>query len=294
MIDLHSHSIFSDGTDTPEALALAADAAGLKALALTDHDTLAGLDRFMATQPRVTTLLVPGIELSCRFMGRSLHMLGLFLDVHNPVLREGVAAMRRMRLERNQAMVQRLQARGIAITMADLQAEAPTDLVSRTHFARVLVRQGAAGSPEDAFRRLIGDDGPCYVPFPELAPREAVRWIRASGGVAVVAHPGRGFARSFRWDEAMLDLKRHGVQGFEAYYPDYGPMEQAYFLALAEKLELVASGGSDYHGGHKPGLRLGVGRGGLQVPDAAFGALRAVQARNALRFDDAMVKLQGF
>jgi predicted metal-dependent phosphoesterase TrpH len=273
VIDLHSHSIFSDGTDTPEAMALAADAAGLTALALTDHDTLAGLDRFMAMQPRVATRLVPGAELSCRFMGRPLHMLGLFLRFKDPLLVERMASMHRLRLERNRTMVRRLRDRGVAITWEELAAEAPTDLISRTHFARVLVRNGAAGSPEDAFRRLIGDDSPCYVPFPELSPATAAVWIRAAGGVAVVAHPGRGFPRGFRWDQAMQDLKAQGVHGFEAYYPDYGPLEERYFLQLAETLDLVPSGGSDYHGGHKPGQRLGVGRGGLRVPDEVFGRL---------------------
>ncbi len=256
MIDLHTHSIFSDGTETPEATALAADAMGLKALALTDHDTLAGLDRFMAVQPQVATRLVPGVELSCRFMGRSLHLLGLFLDFRDPRL------------------VERLRARGVAITWEELAAEAPTELISRTHFARILVRKGAAGNPDDAFRRLIGDDAPCYVPFPELAPWEAASWIRGAGGVAVVAHPGRSFPRGFRWEAAMLELKRQGVQGFEAYYPEYGPLEERYFVQLARDLDLVASGGSDFHGGHKPGQKLGVGRGGLRVPDEAFERLR--------------------
>jgi predicted metal-dependent phosphoesterase TrpH len=274
VIDLHSHSRFSDGTDTPEAMALAADTAGIKALALTDHDTLAGLDTFMAMQPRVATLLVPGIELSCRFMGRQLHMLGLFLAFRDPLLAERIESMRIKRLERNQAMVARLQARGLAISWEDVAKEAPTDLISRTHFARVLVRNGAAGSPEDAFRRLIGDDSPCYVPFHELLPREAARWIREAGGVAVVAHPGRGFPRGFRWDQAMLELKEQGVQGFEAYYPDYGPLEESYFLALAAELDMVPCGGSDYHGGHKPSLKLGVGRGGLRVPDSVLERLQ--------------------
>jgi len=277
VIDLHTHSIFSDGTDTPEAMALAAQAGGLKALALTDHDTLAGLERFMAMQPEVATLLVPGIELSCRFMGRPLHMLGLFLDFRDPLLVERIESMRIQRLERNQTMVARLRARGVAITWEDVSREAPTDLISRTHFARVLVRNGAAGSPQDAFNRLIGDDSPCYVPFPDLLPQVAADWIRAAGGVAVVAHPGRGFPRGFRWDEAMLDLKQQGVQGFEAYYPDYGPLEERYFLALAETLELVPCGGSDYHGGNKPGRRLGVGDGGLQVPDGVLERLQRLQ-----------------
>jgi len=277
MIDLHSHSLFSDGTETPEALALAADAAGLRALALTDHDTLAGLARFTAMQATVRTLLVPGVELSCRFLNRPLHLLGLFLDFRDPRLVGRIQQQLALRLERNQAMVRRLQDRGIAITWEAVAAEAPTDLISRTHFARALVRAGAAGSPQDAFHRLVGDDCPCYVPFPELTPAEGVRWIREAGGLAVVAHPGRGVPRGFRWDQPMRVLKDLGVQGFEAYYPDYGPAEQRYFVDLARELDLVPTGGSDYHGGHKPGLALGVGSGGLRVPDSVLERLQALR-----------------
>jgi hypothetical protein len=283
MIDLHSHSLFSDGTDSPEALAQAGHEAGLAALALTDHDTLDGLEPFMAMQRWVATVLVPGIELSCRFMGHPLHMLGLFLAYRDPLLRERVESMRLKRLERNQTMVQRLRERGLPITWEEVAAEAPTDLISRTHFARVLVRNGAAGSPEDAFRRHIGDHSPCCVPFPELPPREAAAWIREAGGVAVVAHPGRGFPRGFRWDQAMADLKDMGVQGFEAYYPDYGPLEERYFLGLAQELDMIPCGGSDYHGGHKPGQELGVGTGGLHVPDGILERLQSLCALGGRR-----------
>ena len=271
MIDLHTHSLFSDGTDSPEDLAQAAADTGLAALALTDHDTLDGLERFMALQGTLPVQLVPGIELSCQFLGRPLHLLGLLMDWRDPRLAERVDGLRRLRLERNRAMVDRLRARSVPITWEAVQAEAPTDLVSRTHFARALVRLGAAGSHEDAFRRLIGDDGPCYVPFPELTPGEAATWIREAGGVALVAHPGRTFGRGFRWDRAMRDLKDQGVQGFEAWYPDYGPAEQAYFLSLAEALDMVPTGGSDYHGGHKPGRPLG-----MAVPDQVLERLRGL------------------
>ena len=278
MIDLHSHSIFSDGTDTPEALALCADQLGLTALALTDHDTLEGLPRFLAMQPSVQTLLVPGIELSCRYLGRVLHMLGLFVRHEDPVLQARVTGMRESRRTRNLAILDRLQALGVAITWADLEAAAPTDLISRTHIARALVACGAAGSPPDAFRRFVGDHAPGYVPFPDLAPGEAARWIREAGGIAIVAHPGRGIPRNFRWDEAMAELKGLGVQGFEARYPDYGPLEERYFLQLADSLDMVPSGGSDYHGHHKPGQHLGVGRGNLHVPDAILARLQALLA----------------
>ncbi len=277
MIDLHSHSIFSDGTDTPEALAGLADRAGLTALALTDHDTLEGLGRFLACQPRTAAELVPGIELSCRFLGRVLHVLGLFIDPGNPRFRARIEDMRERRVERNRRMVERLQDLGVAITWEEVAALAPTDAISRTHFARALVGHGAAGSPQDAFRRYIGDDGPAFVPLKDLTPRDAAAWIREAGGVSVVAHPGRFSHRSFRWEAAMADLKAQGLQGLEAHYPDYGPAEHQYFLDLARLLGMVPSGGSDYHGGHKPGQHLGVGTGSLHVPDEVLGRLKGLR-----------------
>ncbi|BDU76791.1 PHP domain-containing protein [Mesoterricola sediminis] len=274
MIDLHAHSIYSDGTDTPERLVELAEQAGLTALALTDHDTLEGLDRFLACQPRTGVELVPGVELSCRYLGRVLHVLGLFVDPLDPAFRARIQDMRDRRVERNRAMVARLRELGVPITWEEVAALAPTDTVSRTHFARALVARGAAGSPQDAFRRYIGDDGPAFVPLRDLTPGEAAAWIRDAGGVAVVAHPGRFTSRAFRWDEAMAELKAAGMAGLEAHYPDYGPQEHRYFLDLAADLDMVASGGSDYHGGHKPGQHLGVGTGSLHVPDAVLDQLK--------------------
>jgi len=277
VIDLHCHSIFSDGTDTPEALAGLADAAGLRALALTDHDTLEGLPRFLGEQPRTAAELIPGIELSCRFLGRVLHVLGLFIDPGSARFQSRIADMRERRVDRNRRMVGRLQELGVAIAWADVAALAPTDLISRTHFAKALVRSGAAGSPQDAFRRFIGDDGPAYVPLEELTPRDAATWIREAGGVSAVAHPGRFTHRNFAWDRAMADLQGHGIQALEAYYPDYGPQEHRYFLDLAGTLDMVPCGGSDYHGGHKPGQFLGVGTGSLDVPDRVLDRLKALR-----------------
>lgn len=274
MIDLHAHSIFSDGTDTPERLAALADEAGLRALALTDHDTLEGLDRFLACQSGTRAELVPGVELSCRYLGRVLHVLGLFIDPWDPGFRARIQDMRDRRVDRNRAMVARLQELGVPITWDEIAALAPTDTVSRTHFARALVARRAAGSPQDAFKRFIGDDGPAFVPLRELTPREAALWIREAGGVPVVAHPGRFTSRAFRWDEAMAELKAAGMEGLEAHYPDYGPQEHRYFLDLAAGLGMVASGGSDYHGDHKPGQHLGVGTGSLHVPDAVLDQLK--------------------
>lgn len=273
MIDLHCHSRFSDGTDAPSALAGAAQALGLKALALTDHDTLAGLPEFMACQRECRTRLIPGIELSCRFMGMELHILGLFLDLQDPQLHERVTDLGLRREDRNRRMMDRLQEMGIGMDWEDVKAHAGADLVSRAHFARALHRQGFAGSPQDAFKRIIGEGCPGYAPFQELAPEDACRWIREAKGVALVAHPGRSSRRNFRWDQAMLDLKSMGICGFETYYADYSPTEEHYFLNLARELGMARSGGSDYHGGTKPGINLGTGRGSLAVPDEVLDEL---------------------
>ena len=275
MIDLHCHSIFSDGTDDPETLAKLADAAGLKALALTDHDTLDGLPRFLAAQPQVQTRLIPGLELACRFMNMELHILGLFIDPLDPLLQSRIDDMRCRREERNDRMVKRLQSLNIPITLAEIFKLAPTRLVSRVHFAKALVNRGAAGSRQDAFSRIIGDGCPGYVPFRTLTPVEAAQWITEAGGAAILAHPGRTAVRGFRWEEAMLELKRQGIVGFEAYYGEYGPSEQRYFCELAQKLDMVPTGGSDYHGEYKQGLSLGTGRGNLHVPDEVLVALEA-------------------
>lgn len=270
MIDLHCHSTFSDGSDTPGRLARLGEAAGLSALALTDHDTVDGLEEFLSAQPEVTTRLLPGVEISCAYLGRSLHVLGLLVEPEDPRFRARLAGLRGRRDHRNQAMVARLNHLGIPIRMEQVVAHAHSSVVSRVHFSLALTELGAASSPEEAFRRWIGDSGPAYVPREELEPAEAAAWIREAGGVPVVAHPGRFAGRNFRWDESMRDLRNLGMAGFEARYGDYGPAEERYFLELADRLGMIACGGSDYHGTHKAGLRLGAGRGNLRVPDSVL------------------------
>ncbi len=267
MIDLHTHSIYSDGTETPETLVRTAGAQGLTALALTDHDTLDGLEPFLALQDEVKTRLIPGIELSCRFLDVELHILGLFIEPRDPDLQERVVALRHRRQERNEAMLARLNALGVPLTWADVASSATTDLVSRAHIARALVLRGCVSSLQEAFQRYLGEGASAFVPFRDLTPREAARWIREAGGVPVVAHPGRTAHRHLPWDDAMFELKRQGLGGLEAYYSDYGPTEERYFCGLADRLGMAKSGGSDFHGSVKPGIQLGKGKGGLRVPD---------------------------
>ncbi|GLH72214.1 phosphatase [Geothrix limicola] len=277
MIDLHCHTFHSDGTDTPEQLALLGEEARLTALCLTDHDTLGGIPDFLAMQPRVKVRLLVGTELSCRFLGQSLHVLGLLVDPADARFQARLEELRGRRDDRNGRMLTRLAELGCPVTREDVQAQADTPLLSRVHFAKALAARGFVRRPQEAFERLIGDDCPGFVPREELSPEEATRWIREAGGVPVVAHPGRFGGKGFRWDEAMADLQRRGVEGLEGYYGEYRAAEQKYFVALAARLGMVVTGGSDYHGANKPGLRLGRGRGGLQVPDDLLERLETQQ-----------------
>ena len=277
MLDLHCHTLHSDGTDTPERLALLADEARLTALCLTDHDTLGGIPAFLAMQPRVKARLLVGTELSCRFLGRSLHVLGLLVDPADARFQARLEELRGRRDDRNRRMLIRLAELGCPLTVEEVRAQADTPLLSRVHFAKALAARGFVRRAPEAFERLIGDDCPGFVPREELSPAEAARWIREAGGVPVVAHPGRFAGGGFRWDEAMRDLQREGLEGLEGYYGEYRAAEQKYFVALAARLGMVVTGGSDYHGGNKPGLRLGAGRGGLKVPDELLAHLEAQQ-----------------
>lgn len=281
MIDFHTHSTFSDGTDTPERLVELGEAIGLRALALTDHDTVEGLDRFLACQPRTPTRLVPGIELSCRFLDRELHMLGLFVDPADARFRERLEQLRRRREARNAKMVRRLAESGRPVDLDRVRNLAPGGLVTRTHFAQALVEGGHARTPREAFHRFLAEGASGHVAMEPLSPREAATWIREAGGVAAVAHPGRFAEGRFVWDEALADLKAQGVQALEAYYADHAPHQERHFLDLAQRTGLAVCGGSDYHGAAKPGLALGRGWGGLRVPDACLERLEAL--RDAVR-----------
>lgn len=267
MIDLHCHSLHSDGTDAPEKLPYFAEAIGLTALALTDHDTVDGLSAFLAQQAFVNVRLLAGTELSCHFMGKSLHVLGLLVDPQDARFGKRLLELRSRREDRNERLLARLNDLGVSLTFEAIQAEADSPLISRVHVAKALVTSGAFGTIQEAFSKLLGDGKPGCVPREELSPKEAALWIREAGGVPLVAHPGRFAGPAFRWDEAMTELRLKGMAGFETVYGDYGPQEEAYFRALANRLGMVESGGSDYHGDNKPGVELGRGRKGIRVPD---------------------------
>jgi 3',5'-nucleoside bisphosphate phosphatase len=252
--DLHSHSTASDGTDAPAQVMRRARAAGLDAIALTDHDTVAGHHAARAALPPGLTL-VPGMELSCRLDGHSVHLLGYLFDPADPELSAETARIRESRLRRAEAMTARLAELGAPVTWEQVRAIAGDGVVGRPHLARALVEAGVIESPGQAFSPdWIGTGGRAYVPRYALDPARAIALIRAAGGVTVLAHP-----RARGWmvpDEVIADLAAAGLAGIEVWHPDQDRGQRVLLQALARRLNLVASGGSDDHGeftGHRLG-----------------------------------------
>jgi predicted metal-dependent phosphoesterase TrpH len=252
--DLHSHSTASDGTCPPAEVMRRARAAGLDVIALTDHDTVAGHDAARAALPPGLTL-VPGMELSCRLDGHSVHLLGYLFDPADPELAAETARIRESRLRRAEAMVERLAELGVPVTWERVQAIAGEGVVGRPHVARAMVEAAVIGSPDQAFGpEWIGEGGRAYVPRYALDPARAIGLVRAAGGVSVLAHP-----RARGWevpDDVIAGLAAAGLAGIEVWHPDQDQAQRTALRDLAARLNLVASGGSDDHG-ELTGCRLG-------------------------------------
>jgi hypothetical protein len=244
--DLHVHSTASDGSDPPAEVMRRAARAGLDVVALTDHDTVAGHAEAHAAAGPVT--LLPGMELSCRLDGRSLHMLAYLFDADQPELAAELTRIRDDRVLRARAMVDKLAGLGVDVSWEQVAAIAGQAVVGRPHIARAMADSGAIASPREAFSRdWIADGGRAYVGRYALDPVRAIGLVRAAGGVTVLAHPRAG--RDTRvTDEQITRLAAVGLAGLEVFHPDQSGAERARLLALAHDLDLVATGGSDDHG----------------------------------------------
>lgn len=279
MIDLHTHSVRSDGTDPAARIPELAAAAGCSAVALTDHDTLAGLAEAGRRAAQLGIRLVPGCEVSCLFRGQSAHILVYFAEDGDGPLQDELARLRRDRVERNHRLVARLQELGIGVSYEEMVAEAAgEESLGRPHIAAVLVRHGAAASIPDAFDRWLARGRPAHVPRARLSPAEATTLARGSGGVTVLAHPLSLEMGSSELAGAVGELVAAGLSGLEALYASYRPDQRAMLCDLAQRHGLVATGGSDYHGTVKEGLRVGSGRGDLHVPERVLAELEERRA----------------
>lgn len=270
MIDLHTHSTVSDGSDPPARVAELAAAAGCSAVALTDHDRLDGIDEARGRASALGVELVAGCELSCEFSPGTMHMLVYFVEPGDGPLQDELVRLQAVRDRRNHLMCERL-----GIPYAELLEEAGGMGAGRPHAAAILVRRGVVGSIQEAFEAFLAKGKPGYVEKERLAPGEAVRLARESGGVAVLAHPLSLELTPAALERAVGELAGLGVAGIEALYGRYTPEDRAGLAALAAEHGLVATGGSDHHGTYKPELTVGRGTGDLDVPGAALDDLRA-------------------
>lgn len=273
MLDLHTHSTASDGSDAPERIPELASAAGCAAVALTDHDTLDGVAPARRRAEALGVDLVPGCEVSCEWAPGTLHVLVYFVEPGEGPLQAELARLRQDREERNLEMVDRLSALGLPLTLEEVDAEAGGQGTGRPHMASVLVRKGVVGSVQEAFDTYLARGKPGYVSKARLSPRTVAELARASGGVAVVAHPLSLKLEPGPLASTVAELAAAGISGLEAVYGRYSPEERAGLAELAGRNGLVATGGSDYHGTYKPDLSVGTGRGDLSVPDSTVAAL---------------------
>lgn len=280
VIDLHTHSTASDGSDTPSQILQKAASLGLTAVALCDHDTVDGLKEFTETAPTLGIRAVPGIEISTRLYNKEVHILGLFIDPAAPSLRETLDFLRGTRSERNAKLLECLQRSGFAITEEEVRAVSGGGEIGRPHFARILVKKGYFATNQECFKRCIGPQSPCYIPRRFLPTPESIRAVREAGGIAIWAHPltsasgDRSFLRKF-----LRQMVPMGLEGLEGYYAQFTPRQEGIARSVAAELGLQISGGSDYHGANQPGVALGTGKGNLAIPDEVYENLVEYQRR---------------
>ncbi len=267
LIDLHTHSTASDGTFSPEELVKMAYRKGLKALALTDHDTVSGLETAEHTARSLGLSFVPGVEISVKFEGPGhCHLLGYFIDYRHEELLRTLRRLHEAREKRNEKMVEKLQALGIPITLEELQKAAGGGEIGRPHMAKILVQKGIVRDFDEAFEKYLAKGRPAYVPKARLTAEEAITMIRKAGGLTSLAHPYYLGLSPEATRDYVASLKEKGLLAVEAYYTDHDEAYTAFCLELAEEFELLVTGGSDFHGENKPEIELGRGKGNLRVP----------------------------
>ncbi|MCK9239605.1 PHP domain-containing protein [Desulfocurvus sp.] len=274
-IDLHTHSTASDGTLRPAELVALARRSGLEALALTDHDTSAGLSEFLAAGRREGLEVIAGCELAVTAPSGFMHILGLYLPERPAHLEAGFAWLNERRASRNARIVEKLRALGIDVTYERVLEIAGEGTVGRPHLALALMEAGAAASVQDAFDRYLGSSGRAYLPKDKFSPARALELLRAEGATPILAHPYTLELEGPALRALLAELKELGLEGIEVHYTEHTRTQTAAYLALAAELGLLVSGGSDFHGAVKPAIALGRGRGGLHVPYKVLADIKA-------------------
>lgn len=291
-IDLHIHSTASDGTLTPaevvsSAMAQAGNTKDPVVIALTDHDTVAGVPEFMKEAAKYKDRLtaIPGVEISTDYNGVEIHVLGYNIDINNAPLLERLKVCRESRDGRNEKIIKKLQEQGFEITMDDIRPADPNETIARPHIAKQLLKKHYVSSVKEAFDKYLAEGRCCYVERIMPTPQEAISLIKNSGGIAVLAHL-MYYKKLDAAQKAELtaQLKEAGLTGIEAYYNTYTPEEEEFVKSLAKQHALLHTGGTDFHGQNKPHISLFKGQGEMEIPEAilpsfmdAIGKIKTLQ-----------------
>lgn len=275
--DLHCHSHHSDGTETPTRLAQLAKEQGLSGFALTDHDTVSGLPEASRAAQDLGLHFLSGIEISSNMEGQELHILGYGFDPENEALLTAMKAQHLARETRIPAIVEKFNALGIDITSEQVFDIAGEGSPGRPHVAQAVVATGACKSVSEVFEKYLHDHGRANVEKDTLSSRAAIELIHEAGGVASLAHPTARPIRSTGGLNLLVQqLAGFGLDALELHHPQSTPKDRKRIKKLIKQNALLASGGSDFHGGNSPGVQMGIGRGGLKVP---FSLLRGIEER---------------
>lgn len=280
-IDLHVHSCISDGTLTPEELVELASRTGLSAFALTDHDTTDGIDRAVRAAENIRMEVIPGIEFSTRWGHKDVHILGYFVDYHAPSFQNRLKEFTDTRSGRNEKMCERIREyTGFPISLKALESRWPDAVITRAHMASWLKEQGYVKTRNIAFEKYLGDHAPCFVPKQLVSPADAIRLILNHRGIPVLAHPLLYALSKNRLCTLVEELKSAGLMGIEAIYVMNKGSDEAFVRSLAQKYDLLVTGGSDFHGANKPNISLGTGlKSNLSIPYSLLDALKAASGR---------------
>jgi predicted metal-dependent phosphoesterase TrpH len=257
MVDLHMHSLYSDGTFSVLELIKRAKEKGIKILSLTDHDTVEGLQEAKKECIENNIKFINGIEISTEYNGKEVHILGYFIDEKNESLIRFSEEMKQARITRNEKTIKILNSHGIEITKEDTYREAEGSIISRTHLARALMTKGYVKDVKEAFSRYVGSDGIAYVPKSNLTPFDGIKIIKDGGGLAFLAHPKLIGLEEEAFLRLVKDMKDNGLDGIETYYSLFSKADIEYFEKTAEKFSLIKSAGSDFHGANRKGVDIG-------------------------------------
>lgn len=281
-VDLHVHSNASDGTFSPSQVVELAKNAGLDAFALTDHDTTAGVPEALEKGRDLNIEAIPGIEVSSSFDGTEIHILGLFVNSDDPVLAAMLEKMRISRDRRNKKMLENLAADGISFTKEEICGDNPDTIITRAHIAHALVAKGICSGMDQAFKKYLQYGGR-YCPQKEhLSPEEVVKTLISNGAFVALAHPFQYKFGDKKTEELIAHMADLGMKGLEVYHSSNNKLESMKLQEMAVRHHLLPTGGSDFHGGNKPDISIGTGRGGLRVSSLLLEDIKRERAKQAL------------